>query len=75
MWFEEVKEVLVAEDPDFRHLAEEHKRYDRELSDLGARKYLTEDEQRAEMELKKKKLAIKDKMLAIAAEYRRVHPK
>lgn len=71
MRFEEIKEILLRQDGEFQRLADEHKRYDDELRDLSGRKYLTPHDQLREVELKKKKLQLKDRMLEIAAEYRK----
>ena len=71
MRFEEIKEILLRQDEEFQRLADEHKRYDDELRDLSGRKYLTPPDQLREVELKKKKLQLKDRMLEIAAEYRK----
>ena len=71
MRFEEIKEILLRQDEEFQRLADEHKRYDDELRDLSGRKYLTPHDQLHEVELKKKKLQLKDRMLEIAAEYRK----
>ncbi|MBP7865205.1 MAG: DUF465 domain-containing protein [Acidobacteria bacterium] len=73
MWFEEIKELLMAEDEQFRRIAAEHRRLDKELADLSSRKYLSPEDQRLEAELKKKKLAAKDRMLRMAEEYRKAH--
>lgn len=70
MWFEEVKERLMREDEQFRRIAEEHKKLDEDLNELASRKYLSPEAQLLEAELKKKKLAAKDKMLQIAEKYR-----
>lgn len=71
MWFEEIKDILIQQDEVFRNLAGEHKQYDKELKELSHRKYLTPEDQQREIELKKKKLLLKDRMLEIAAEYRK----
>lgn len=73
MWFEEIKELLLAEDEQFRRIAAEHRRLDKELAELSSRKYLSPEDQRLEAELKKKKLAAKDRMLRMAEEYRNAH--
>jgi len=75
MQFEEIKEILIKEDPEFRKIAMEHKRYDEELIELSKRKFLTAEEQLREVELKKKKLALKDQMLKMASEYKKAHGK
>jgi uncharacterized protein YdcH (DUF465 family) len=71
MWFEEIKEILMQEDEEFREVAQEHKKYDSELKELSNRRYLSPEDQLREVELKKMKLSLKDKMLAMASEYRR----
>lgn len=73
MWFEEIKEILMQESEDFRTLAVEHKKYDHELKDLAQRRYLSAEDQQREVELKKKKLLLKDRMLELAAAYRKTH--
>ena len=71
MRYEEIKEILIKEDDEFHRLADEHKSYDDELKELSRRRYLTPQEQLREVELKKMKLARKDRMMEIAAEYRK----
>lgn len=70
---EELKAHLMATDPEFRKLAEEHSRYHRELEGLGAKAPLTEQEQVEEHRLKKLKLRLKDQMNAIMSRYRAQH--
>ena len=69
MKFEEIRSKLVDENEEFRELDKRHREYDRMLQELTHRKYLTPDDQLREVELKKKKLALKDQMLKIALEY------
>jgi len=71
MRFEELKEILMKENEEFQRLAGEHKSYDEELKELARRRYLTPQEQLREVELKKMKLARKDRMMEIAADYQR----
>ena len=73
MRYEELKEILSREDEEFQRLADEHKSYDEELKELSRRRYLTPQEQLREVELKKMKLARKDRMMEIAAQYQRTH--
>jgi uncharacterized protein YdcH (DUF465 family) len=58
-------ERLTAENHDFRTLREEHQRYERELSLLNARGFLSPDQQWRVSELKKLKLIAKDRMEAL----------
>ena len=67
---EELKEYLLSQDPRFRDLANEHRRYEERLSQLAALSYPNDDELVEEKSLKKKKLFIKDQMEGILQQYR-----
>ncbi len=69
MQFEEVKQVLIRDNEEFRLLADEHRQCDEELKELSRRKYLSPEDQFHEVELKKQKLALKDRMLQMAQDY------
>ena len=60
-----LREQLIAIDPEFRELAREHGRYEQRLSELSSLQYPNDEEQLEEITLKKKKLAVKDQMHAI----------
>jgi len=66
-----LKEELINRDPEFRELAREHTRYEQRLSELSALTYPSDEEQLEEITLKKKKLALKDQMYSIMAQYQR----
>ncbi len=55
-------ERLTAANEDFRRLREEHQRYERELTLLNGRGFLSPDQQWRVSELKKLKLIAKDRM-------------
>lgn len=57
-----LREQLMKEDPVFRQLATEHKKYEERLDELTHLSYPSEEEQLEETVLKKKKLALKDQM-------------
>lgn len=59
------------EDEEFRQLREEHSWFHRKVEDLDKKSFLTPTERMQREELKKKKLALKDKMEAIMEKYRR----
>jgi hypothetical protein len=65
-----LKEFLLANDPTFRALADEHHTYDTRLSELSSLHFPNEDEQVEEATLKKKKLHLKDQMQAIMTHYK-----
>jgi len=70
---QEVKNLLLASDPQFRTLAEQHHQLDDRLHQLIEKHYLSTNEQLEEVTLKKKKLALKDQMESILREYARQH--
>jgi uncharacterized protein YdcH (DUF465 family) len=66
---QEVKNLLLQENDSFRQLAEQHSQLDRRLHELTDKHYLSDTEQFEEVTLKKKKLALKDRMEEIARGY------
>ena len=63
---QEVKNLLLRSNDHYRQLAERHHRLDDRLHELTERHYLSDTEQLEEVTLKKRKLALKDQMEAIA---------
>lgn len=59
---EAIREQLMASDPEYQRLREEHARYKAQLEQLASKSYLTEQEQVEEVRLKKLKLRVKDQM-------------
>jgi len=59
---EAVRETLMANNPEYRRLREEHVRYASQLDLLAAKNFLTEAEKLEEVRLKKLKLRAKDQM-------------
>ena len=70
---QEVKQVLLQRDEQFRQLVEQHHQLDDHLHQLIEKHYLSEPEQVEEVTLKKRKLALKDQMEGIVREYARQH--
>ena len=66
---QEVKNLLLQENDNFRQLAEQHSQLDRRLHELTDKHYLSDTEQFEEVTLKKRKLALKDRMEEIARGY------
>jgi uncharacterized protein YdcH (DUF465 family) len=57
-----VRERLADADPNFRRLLQKHQEYEKRLEELQSRKFLTDDEKIEEVNIKKRKLALKDEM-------------
>ena len=70
---QEVRNLLLHNDPTYRELAERHHQLDDKLHQFTDRHYLTGSEQVEEVTLKKLKLALKDQMERIAREYAQAH--
>jgi uncharacterized protein len=58
----ELKELLARKNPDFRRALEEHRACETALEGLRAKPFLTDAETLEVKELKKRKLALKDRM-------------
>ena len=67
---QDVKHRLLHNNDQYRQLAEQHHRLDNRLHELSDKHYLSPTEQVEEVNLKKRKLALKDRMEAIARQYR-----
>jgi len=59
---QELKELLLKTDAEFRQLATQHHTLDDRLNELSSKPYLSEPEQVEEVTLKKRKLFLKDRM-------------
>jgi uncharacterized protein YdcH (DUF465 family) len=67
---QDVKHLLLHNNDQYRQLAEQHHQLDNRLHELTDKNYLSPTEQVEEVNLKKRKLALKDRMEAIARQYR-----
>lgn len=66
---QQVKNLLLHSNPEYRELAERHHQLEDRLHELIDRHYLSSSEQFEEVTIKKRKLAVKDQMEQIAREY------
>jgi uncharacterized protein YdcH (DUF465 family) len=66
---QEVKHLLLHNNDQYRQLAEQHHQLDNRLHELTHKHYLSPTEQIEKVDLKKRKLALKDRMEAIIREY------
>ena len=65
-------EDLTEIDPEYRRLHDSHRDHEQRLQVLAGKSQLSEDEELEEKRLKKEKLALKDRMEAIARNRRGV---
>jgi uncharacterized protein len=66
---QDVKNLLLEQDDQFRQLVEQHHQLDHRLHELTDKHYLSTSEQFEEITLKKRKLALKDRMEEMARDY------
>ena len=64
----DIREQLLANNPKFRQLAQEHSKYDAEIEQLSQATFLNLEHFTHEAELKKLRLRVKDEMERIIAE-------
>lgn len=64
-----IKEQLLKENDHFREMYEQHQIFEKELRKLANKAYLSEEDKIKEKEIKKKKLALKDKMYFLMDQY------
>ncbi len=67
---QELKELLLKTDEEFRQLAHQHHELDDRLHELSGKAYLSDPEQLEEVTLKKRKLHLKDRMEDILRRHR-----
>jgi len=65
----EVRRSLLADDPEFRRLAEEHSRCESQLEQILKQSYLSSEDLIEETNLKKLKLRLKDQMELLVARH------
>jgi len=66
---QEIKETLARENAEFRKILEEHRTCEQALETIRAKTHPTESDGLAERDLKKRKLALKDRMYRIMADF------
>jgi uncharacterized protein len=73
---QESHEELLTQSEEYRRLEEQHHEYEQRLMTLVDKIVLSDEEQLEEINLKKKKLQVKDRMQALARQVRTgaVHP-
>jgi len=58
----DISQILYEQNQEYRSLFDEHRSLESRLIELSSHRYLSDNEQIEEVTLKKKKLALKDKM-------------
>jgi uncharacterized protein len=58
----DISQILYEQNQEYRSLLDEHRSLESRLIELSSHRYLSDNEQMEEVTLKKKKLALKDKM-------------
>jgi len=71
---QDLKAMLLQTDAEFHQLATQHHELDDRLHELTLKPYLSEPEQVEEVTLKKRKLALKDRMETILRQHREEQP-
>jgi hypothetical protein len=66
-----LKELMLKENAEFRKLHDDHQACEKRLESLQGKSFLNEQEKLEERELKKRKLALKDRMYQMMAEFRK----
>ena len=66
---ETIREVLLQEDEEFQRLVQKHEELEERLTFLSGKIFLSAEEKLEEVTLKKKKLALKDKMAVLIRNY------
>jgi uncharacterized protein YdcH (DUF465 family) len=69
----QVRDVLLAQNDEFRKLVQEHSQYSQRLDALSSKRFLSEEEKVEEVRLKKLKLRLKDQMETLEQQFRRQH--
>ncbi len=67
----ELKELMLKQSEEFRKLYEEHQECEKKLDQFKEKSFLTEEEELEERGLKKKKLALKDKMYLMMTKFKK----
>ena len=66
----EIKDTLIKESIDFKRIHEQHQDFERRLDQLIKRPFITAEEEREIIEIKKQKLLLKDRMQLAIDQFR-----
>lgn len=65
----DLKEKLIKENADFKKVYKLHQQCEKELERLKKKSYLSDEQKLEEKQLKKRKLALKDRMYHLMSKY------
>lgn len=71
---QDIRKTLLASDAEFQRLAHEHSRCESQLEQLRKQAYLSSEDLTLEINLKKKKLRLKDEMERLVAQHQSGRP-
>lgn len=66
----DISQILYEQNPEYRSLFDQHRSLENRLKELSSRLYLSDSEKVEEVDLKKKKLALKDRMQQLMKSHR-----
>jgi len=69
----DIREQLLASNPEYQQLVQEHSRYDSQIEQLSKASFLSGEDLVQEAELKKRRLRVKDEMERFVAQISRAH--
>jgi uncharacterized protein YdcH (DUF465 family) len=69
----DIREQLLASNPEYQRLAQEHSRYDSQIVQLSKSSFHNAEELIQEVELKKLRLRVRDEMEQLVARNSRTH--
>ncbi len=67
----DIKEILIKESEEFKKAYRMHQKFEKKLEEFKKKGFLSDKEKLEEKKLKKKKLALKDKMYYLITEFRK----
>ena len=70
---QEIAEVLIKENAEYKKLGEEHKSLEQVLAEMNRKIYLTPEEEVEKKRIQKLKLTKKDRMAELIREYKKSH--
>ncbi|MBN2244894.1 MAG: hypothetical protein JW755_03515 [Candidatus Aminicenantes bacterium] len=68
----EIIDRMLRDNAEFKKIYKRHQNYERKLDEFKKKRFLTEKEEIEEKELKKKKLAEKDRMYFLINEFKKI---